>query len=244
MRKKLRREAPVPGKKTRLAAAVAAAGACVLLAACSPVKMGAAAIVGSDRITSTSLDTEVSNLQAAATKYGSAVPVTPAQMPKDVLGWLITFDIRDRMAKDAGVSVSQADIDSARANLNHQAQASAQQNSQPYGGFDEALAQLGMPPNLANAFARWYAQELAFIKKNNGNKLPTAQTAVSQAIAQVQAADCKASKALNIQVNPQYGQLSYNSTSAPQYAVIAGNDTLSRSAGATSPAAMPIQPAC
>ena len=49
------------GKKSRLAVGVAAAGACALLAACSPVKMGAAATVGSQRITITQLDNEVAS---------------------------------------------------------------------------------------------------------------------------------------------------------------------------------------
>ena len=41
-------------------------GACAVLAACSPVQVGAAAIVGNQRITVSSLDTQVSNLKAAA----------------------------------------------------------------------------------------------------------------------------------------------------------------------------------
>ena len=74
----LAKGSPVPGKKSRLAAKVAAAvvataGACVLLAACSTVKMGSAAIVGDQRITTAALDTQVSNLQTAAKQYGVTV---------------------------------------------------------------------------------------------------------------------------------------------------------------------------
>ena len=60
-------------------------GACAVLAACSPVHMGAAAIVGNQRITVSSLDTQVSNLQTAAKPYGSAIQTTSAQQPGQVL---------------------------------------------------------------------------------------------------------------------------------------------------------------
>ena len=60
------------GRRTRVAALGAAGlGACAVLAACSPVQVGAAAVVGSQRITVSSLDTQVSNLQTAAKPYGS-----------------------------------------------------------------------------------------------------------------------------------------------------------------------------
>src|SRR6266700_7935357 len=108
----LAKGSPVPGKKSRLAAGVAVAGACALLAACSTVKMGAAAIVGDQRITTASLDTQVSNLQSAAKQYGSAVQL-PAQVPQSVLTWMIRFAIRDQVARDAGITVTDAQIDSA-----------------------------------------------------------------------------------------------------------------------------------
>jgi hypothetical protein len=219
----------VPGKK-RLAAAAAAAGACALLAACTPVKMGSAATAGSDRITATSLGNEVSNLQAAAVPYAGQVlsngsPVVPAttQMPKDVLGWLIRFQIRDRVAQDAGVSVSKADI-------NSELQALQQQ----YGDLTKLSVEIGLPPNLLNDLGRYEAQELNFIKSKNNNQIPTTQAGQNTALAQVAAADCKAANALNIQVNPQYGQLNFNPNGFG-YEVIAMGDTLSRSGG-TAPA--------
>ena len=54
-------------KASAIVAGVAAF--CLAAAACSPVKLGAAAIVGNQRITIAALDTEVTNLSQAAAKY-------------------------------------------------------------------------------------------------------------------------------------------------------------------------------
>ena len=80
----------------------------MLIAACSPVQAGSAAIVGSQRITSSSLDQQVSNLQAAAKPYGSQITLTSAEQPRAVLTWLIRFSIMDQLAADNGISVTQA----------------------------------------------------------------------------------------------------------------------------------------
>src|ERR1700758_985417 len=104
--RKLRREAPGLGKKSRVAAGVAAAGACVLLAACSPVKMGSAAVVGNQRITSATLDSDVSSLQQAVAKYGGN-QVPSDQEPQAVLTWLVRFAIRDKVANQNGITVNQ-----------------------------------------------------------------------------------------------------------------------------------------
>jgi hypothetical protein len=55
-------------------------GACAVLAACSPVKVGSAAIVGNERITVSSLDTQVTNFNTAAAPYGSAELAITARM--------------------------------------------------------------------------------------------------------------------------------------------------------------------
>jgi hypothetical protein len=189
--------------------------------------MGSAAIVGSDRITATSLGNEVSNLQAAAVPYAGQVdsngnPIVPAtaQMPKDVLGWLIRFQIRDRVAQDAGVSVSQADINTALQGLQQQIG----------GNLTRAFVQAGLPPNLKNDLGQWEAQQDAFITKANGGKPVTTQAEFNSGLTELVRADCKAANALSIQVNPQYGQLSYSSSTA-LYEVIPMGDTLSKSGG-------------
>ena len=231
-------------KKSRLAAGVAVAGACALLAACSPVKTGAAAIVGNDRITSSSLDSQVSNLQQTIAQYGGS-HIAAGQYPQHVLGWLVTFEIRDETARANGITVSQSDIDSEISQINASAQASAEQQGATYPGLTVLLAQYyGLPPNLENAFGQWEAQELAFVVKKNGGKVPTTNSAVvQQAVNQFSTAECQAVKTLNIQVNPQYGQLSFDKTNG-FYTVIAGSDTLSAAGGKKPVITTPYLPAC
>ena len=94
-------------KRGRRAAGLLAAGlgACaLLLVACSPVQAGSAAIVGDQRITVSSLDTQVSNLQAAAKPYGSVVQIKPAQMSAAVLSWMIRFEVMDEMAASSSLA--------------------------------------------------------------------------------------------------------------------------------------------
>src|SRR5258707_2969870 len=172
----LAKGSPVPGKKSRLAArvataVVATAGACVLLAACSTVKMGTAAIVGDQRITTASLDTQVSSLQATAKQPGSAVQL-PAQVPQSVLTWMIRFDIRDQVARDAGITVTDAQIDAALKQIDQSQQAAAAQGGAQYPGLDALLASVGVSQQMKHDLGKWQAQELAFIAKNNGGTLP------------------------------------------------------------------------
>jgi hypothetical protein len=232
----------VLSKKSRLAAGVAAAGACVLLAACSPVKMGSAAIVGNQRITSATLDSDVSNLQqAVAQAGGNQIPAS--QQPQAVLAWLVRFAIVDKVAHDNGITVNQSQIDSALGQITEELEQGAEQNGTSFNGLTGALADNGLPPNLVDALGQWEAQELAYIQKQNGGKLPTSQADATKAEAQVTKADCQAADSLHIQVNPQYGQLDYDSSSA-LYGVTAPVSLLSLPEGAKSASPSPSFPSC
>jgi SurA-like protein len=231
----------VLGKKSRMAAfGIVAVGCAAVVTACAPVKMGAAATVGNQRITLSSVDSQVANLQVAAKPYGAQVPVTQSQMPDAVLSWLIRFAVRDQMAATAGITVTQSQVQQAVAEISSEAQQAAAAGQIPSGGVNALLVYNGLPPDLLNDLGRYQAQEIAFVEKNNGGKLPTSQTAITAAQTQVSKADCQASKALNIQVSPQFGRLDYS-----QFTVVTGAQTLSRPAGAASPAATSgATPAC
>ncbi len=77
-------------------------GVGLAVAACAPVKMGAAAIVGNERITIATLDTEVTNLSQAAAQYPAAVNLTATQRTQATLTWLIRYQIFEEMARQAG----------------------------------------------------------------------------------------------------------------------------------------------
>ena len=225
--------------RTRLAAfGVVCFGACAVLAACSPVKMGAAAIVGSERITTSSLDTQVANLQAAAKPYGNQVQLPPAQMPNAVLSWLIRFAVADSAAASAGISVTQAQVQQGIATINSQAKMVAQQ--QGFSSPQAVLLTAGISPQMLPALGRYQAQLTEYAKQVNGGKLPSTTAENDKVNTALTNAQCSAAKSLNIQVNPQFGRFDYSQSS-----VVATPDRLSRPAGTPSPASTTgLTPAC
>jgi hypothetical protein len=192
-------------------------GACAVLAACSPVQMGAAAIVGNQRITVSSLDTQVSNWQTAAKPYASSIQLTSANAPSAVLSWLVRFAVMDQVAASNGISVTQAQ---SQAGLSALSTVATQNGAS---STAQLLIENGVPPQLFPAVGRWDAEQTAYGLKMNGGKEPTStaqQNAFNTAITKAQ---CTAAKSLSIKVSPQFGRLDY-----VQYAVVPAADTLSK----------------
>jgi hypothetical protein len=220
-----------PGRRARAAAfGVVSASACVLLAACSPVKMGSAALVGDQRITQSALDTQVGNLQTAAKPYGGQFTLTAEKAPSLVLSWLVRFQIGDQIAADAGITLTGAQVLAGKASINSQVQAAASQSgaSSP----QVILLNAGISPQMQPDLWRFQAQEIAFATQANGGKLPTTQAEGNAVNAKLAQAQCSAAKTLNIQVNPQFGRMDYT-----QFLIVPEPNTLSQPAGAPSPAA-------
>jgi hypothetical protein len=227
------------GRKIRVAGfgGVAALGAGVLLSACSPVQMGAAAIVGNQRISQSTLATNVSYLQNAAAKYPGQVQLTTAQMPQAVLGWLVKFKIEDRAASAAGVSVTAAQQQAGKSSIQQQAEQYAQQSglSNP----DIVLLSSGIAPQMLDDLGRYQAQEIEIAIKANGGKLPSTQAEDNTVSAALTKSTCQAAKSLNIQVNPQFGRMDYS-----QYTVVAAPDVLSKAVGASPASTSGKTPSC
>lgn len=229
----------VPAKRIGRAAALGAAGlgACVLIAACSPVKAGAAAVVGNQRITVSSLDTQVSNLRAAG-KSVSGFNLPAAQQPQAVLTWLVRFEIMDQVAASNGISVTQAQIQTGLANIQSSAASSASQD-----GYSSAQALFlgnGITPQMQPALGRWVAQSNAYQLKVNGGKVPTTTAQSNAVTAKYDKAECQAAKSLNIQVSPQYGRIDYST-----YTIVADSNLLSAPAGKPAkPSTAGLTPAC
>lgn len=214
---------------------VAALGVSLVLSACGSVQMGAAAIVGNQRISQATLDAQVSNFTVAAAKYPGQVQVTSAQAPAAVLTWLIRFSIEDRLASQVGISVSQAQIQAGAASVAQQIQGQGT-------SLEAGLLDNGVPPQMLTDLGKYQAQLYAFAAKVNGGKLPTTQAENATVTTALTKAQCTAAKSLNIQVNPQYGQFNYS-----QYAVQSGTPAspLSAPAGVPAkPSAVGLTPAC
>ncbi len=213
-------------------------GVGLLAAACSPVKMGAAAIVGNQRITIATLGTEVTNLNQTAKLYPGVISLTPAQATQATLTWLIRYQVQEELAKQAGITVSTAQAEAALASAYAGAKANAEAQGLTDVSLDLVLAASGIPPSTAAEFGRFEAIQTQFVKNANGGTLPTStSTAITAKFDQAQ---CVAARDLGIQVNPQFGRFDYT-----QYAVVTAPSGVSRAAG-PAPAASPsgLAPAC
>jgi len=206
---------------------VAGLGACAVLAACSPVQFGAAATVGNDRITLSTLDSNVTALQTAAKPYGSSIQITTADYPSAVLTWLIRFDVMDQVAADHGISVTQAQIQQGLNGLS----ATAQENG--FSSTSELLIANGIPPRLFPQVGQWEAQQEAYALQEFGGKEPTSTTQQNAYAASINKAQCSAAQTLNIKVSPQFGRFDYATTS---FSVVPVGNTLSQPEGTPSPA--------
>ena len=212
---------------TAVKAAVVAAAFGGLIAGCAPVQMGAAATVGNDSISTSQLNSEVANLTTAAKPYSSAVHLTDAQKPKDVLGWLIRFKVRDALAAKENITITSSQREQALENIYEQAAQQAQQQGVNNVTLPELAVANGLPPNLLDELGNYQAVEIAYAQKANGGKLPTATASVNAITKQFNTAECHVYKTDAVKVSPQFGQFNFTQSS-----VVAAPDTLSAAGGA------------
>jgi SurA N-terminal domain len=215
----------VPRIPIKLAAAALVAG--VAVAACGPVKMGAAAIVGSQRISTTSLAQEVSDLnnEYQANKNQIQLQYPVSEMPQQVLAWLVRFQVRDQLAQRERITVTQTQVQQALAAITAQISQSGSSATLP-----EVAVANGLPPDLLSTLGRYQAIQTTLLNRLDGGKLPTG-TAAQQALeAKFNGSQCRAAKSLDIQINPQFGTLDYSS-----FAIVPATTTLSRGQGAPAP---------
>src|SRR5712691_12947929 len=115
---------PVLRRLVKVSAVVLGAG--LVVAGCTPVKMGSAAIIGSHRITIATLTTEVTNLSQTVKLYPGTVPLSSAPETQETLTWLIRFQINEELARQAGITVSTAQAQKALAQIYSAAKSEAQ----------------------------------------------------------------------------------------------------------------------
>ncbi len=185
--------------------AVALAGV-LMLSACGSVKLGAAAVTSDQRISSATVAAEVTNLNQAyqADKAKIQLQFAAAQMPQQVLSWLLRFNVREEMARRYGITVTQSQVQDALASVSAQAKQSG------VTARDLAVAN-GVPPDQMNELGRYLAIQNAILDQLDGGKMPTATGPLQKLSNKFTASQCVAAKSLSIQVNPQYGALDYRS---------------------------------
>jgi hypothetical protein len=234
------KQSPVLRRLIKVSAVVLGAGLVLTACSSSPVKFGSAAIVGDQRITIATLDTEVNNLSQAVEQYKSTVQLSQEQQTQQTLTWLIRFQVNEELARRSGITVTNGQADTALATIYAAAKASAEQQGIPNPSLDLILAANGIPPNLAHEVGRYQAINDQFAKQANGGQAPTSTSAQTATSAKLTKAQCQAAKALNIQVNPQFGRLNYD-----QLSVVASPGTVFRTAGpAPTASASGLTPAC
>jgi hypothetical protein len=205
----------VPRTSVFVLTAAAAAATCAL-SACGPVRMGAAAISGGDRIKTTTLSDEVSSLERAAKAgRGTQLQFPQSEAPQEVLSWLLRFQIRDELAIRNHVVVTTGESQRALSLL-------ARQTGRTGPAFVQLAAANGLAPDMLPGLGRYEAIQTDMFTRLNGGTLPRTQARVRVLGTEFSRRECVAAKSLNIQVNPQFGQLDYGS-----YTVIPAKSTLS-----------------
>ncbi|MEU9252546.1 SurA N-terminal domain-containing protein [Streptomyces sp. NPDC048270] len=175
-------------RRTALSVSTALLLAAPLLSACSgQARPGTAAVVGGERITTSALQAQVNEVRAAQNRTGQAAAELIASTPnleRQKLDSMLQSHIIDKMAKTAGISVSEKDIEEQRKAL-------VEAEGGP-GQFEAALLQKGaLAPGQADRLLRDRVLLTKLTAKYGNGKLEEpARTAA---------------KALHIEVNPRYG---------------------------------------
>lgn len=206
--------------RTPLKLAVAVLGVGVVVSACGSVRMGAAAITGGQRISSTTLSNEVSDLSRAyqADKKSVQLQFPASQMPQQVLSWLVRFRVWDQVARRDGITVTPADVVAAKQQITNSIKQSGES-----GTLTQVAVANGLPPDQLDALGRYQAIQSKLASRLDGGKAPTT-TSASQALEnKLNRSQCVAAKSMNIQINPQFGTLNYS-----DFLIVLAPNTLSK----------------
>lgn len=210
----------MPRTYLKLAAVVLAAG--IAATACGSVKLGAAAIIGNQRVSAASLNAQVASLSAGYQQYKDKlqIPYSTSQLPQQALAWMVRFQVRDQLATRYGINVTPTQEQQAQQGISAEI---AQQG----GGVTvaEAAVASGLPPDMLSNLYQYEAIENALLDRFDHNKLPSASSAQQDLVNQFNLSECRAAKSLNIQINPQYGTLDYS-----DFSIVPASTTLSKAA--------------
>lgn len=166
-----------------------------VLGACGPVKMGAAAVVGDQRISASSID-------QSAREVGRIAPAAAEQ--GNVPGGLTLSRVVDLLVKELaereGVTYSQGDVDDAIADAT---QDEGLQENQVYSVPLVIGVKVQMPTADAKRFgATLYLQDV-LIKRYGGSDQEAGQKQLTRRLSEV-------AREIGVEVNPRYGDFDEN----------------------------------
>jgi hypothetical protein len=170
--------------------------------------MGTAAIAGDQRISATTLSSEVSNLEKTyqANKAKIQLQFPLSQAPQQVLGWMLRFRIANEIAVRNHLSVSKG--------AGQQALDAVKRQSGRTGpAFVQLAVANGLPPDMLPALGRFQAIQNELLLRLDGGRPPQSATAQQALSAVLSHRQCEAAKSLNIRINPQFGRMDYASLS-------------------------------
>lgn len=205
---------PVFGKTLRIAVGALLAGAA--LTACGPVRTGAAALVGGDRITIVTLNAAVTQWSKELPKYPAAqqivqqsqmqgqgqeqqIPFDPASPQRSALYQLVDMRVWDEVARNDGVNVTPGQVD-----------AFVGQNGGTSTLDANVLAQ-GLPVTYDRGYARAVMLRQALLRKygvTSGQQQVDPQTQQA-ALKKLFASYVGAGRRLKVDVNPRYGSFDF-----------------------------------
>jgi hypothetical protein len=190
-------------KSLKAAVSVLAAG--TALTACGPLKPGAAAVIGHDRITVAKLDTAVSQWKKELPKHPDAqqivansqpdqhVPFDPSSPRRSALYQLIEIRAWDQVAREKNLSVPQGQVDAFVAS----------KGGRP--GLDAYVLAEGLPTSYDDAFARSLLIQQLLLQRygiTDGQPVTPQQ---QQQVQKLLSDYAGAKRHLGITINPRFG---------------------------------------
>jgi hypothetical protein len=188
------------------------------------------------RVSNTTLAAEAANLSAAYNKYPNKTQLnyTAADIPRNVLSWILRFAAENQLAARRGITVTSA---AAQQALN-----TVKSNLKSSGvTIDDAAVASGLPPDMLPQLGNWIAIGDVVANQLDNGKPPTSTAAGNKLTARADRLLCLTAKSMDIKVNPQYGVFDYTPKTL---AVVAKPATLSEPSPAPSPAKIQTTPKC
>ncbi len=189
-------------KSLKAAVSVLAAG--TALTACGPLKPGAAAVIGNDRITVAKLDSTVSRWSKELPKYpeaqeivakaqGQQIPFDPSSPRRSALYQLIEIRAWDQVAREKHIVISPGQVDSFVASKGGR------------GGLDAYVLAEGLPTSYDDDFARSLLIQNTMLQRYGVTPGQPVTPQQQQQVERLRGDYAGAKRHLGVSVNPRFG---------------------------------------